>query len=185
MTGVTHKLGGILTGVILADQFCNGTVESTFVVAGAVLGSLLPDIDNQRSTIGGMMPGTSILVRAGQKTIRLFSHLFPRKVAEDIRSLIGHRGILHSLVAPFVVAAAALLQKNTMAVYFFMAVAIGMVSHLILDLFSGGVPLFMPFSMKRIKLAGIRTGGMLERIIAVIIGGSCVPYLMRCVLGIG
>ena len=38
----------------------------------------------------------------------------------------------------------------------------GNLSHLILDMLSGGVPLLMPFSVARIRVCSFRTGGVVE-----------------------
>jgi len=40
----------------------------------------------------------------------------------------------------------------------------GNLSHLILDMLSGGVPLLIPFSVARIRVCNFRTGGIMDKL---------------------
>ena len=174
MTGAAHRLGGVLTGVILAGHIGTDIMDSSILLAGAVFGSLLPDIDNMHSSISSRLPVVSALVSISQKIIRLLSCLFPGKLGKNIRSMAGHRGIIHSLLIPLLLTLPLIMCGSGTGCLLILGSMTGILSHLLLDMFSGGVPLFMPFSMKRIKIAGIRTGGLGEKavmagIVAVII----------------
>ncbi|WP_337413053.1 hypothetical protein [Waltera sp.] len=46
---------------------------------------------------------------------------------------------------------------------FLIGMIAGDLSHLSLDMLSGGVPLLMPFSVARIRVCSFRTGGMVDR----------------------
>lgn len=49
--------------------------------------------------------------------------------------------------------------------YFFLCgMIIGDISHMFLDLFSGGIPLLMPVSVRRIRLGSFQTGGIMDRL---------------------
>ena len=49
--------------------------------------------------------------------------------------------------------------------YFFLCgMIIGDISHMFLDLFSGGIPLLMPVSVRIIRLGSFQTGGIVDRL---------------------
>lgn len=83
------------------------------MVTGSVLGGLLPDIDNVHSQIGSRLPVVELIVHGCQKGIRLLSGILPRKLRENVRSLIGHRGLLHSLLVPAAMLLALPVIDNT------------------------------------------------------------------------
>ena len=163
MTGAAHRLGGVLAGVILAEHIQADVMDSSILLFGAVFGSLLPDIDNPRSSISGKLPVVSGLVGISQQLVRLLSCLFPGKLRKNIRSMARHRGMIHSLMLPLLLTIPLLFCKSGTGCLLISGGIVGILSHLLLDMLSGGVPLFMPFFMKRIKLAGIRTGGLWEK----------------------
>lgn len=66
------------------------------MATGSVLGGLLPDIDNVHSQIGNRLPVVELIVHGCQRGIRLLSGILPRKLRENVRSMTGHRGLLHS-----------------------------------------------------------------------------------------
>ena len=66
------------------------------MATGSVLGGLLPDIDNVHSQIGSRLPVVELIVHGCQRGIRLLSGILPRKLRENVRSMTGHRGLLHS-----------------------------------------------------------------------------------------
>ena len=82
------------------------------MVTGSVLGGLLPDIDNVHSQIGSRLPAVELIVHGCQRGIRLLSGILPRKLRENVRSMTGHRGLLHSLLVP----AAMLLARRLSAI---------------------------------------------------------------------
>jgi inner membrane protein len=112
---------------------------------GALLfGSLLPDIDHEKSTLGRMV--------------------YP--LASFINRLSPHRGATHSLLALFAVLAAGMAY---LPVAVAMAMGIGYGSHLLGDLFfgKGGCPLLWPLRGK-IRMPWARlTGGFGEQVFAV------------------
>lgn len=167
MMAATHRLGGIAAGTALAAMLKLEAGETGILLAGAVLGSLLPDIDNRNSTISCKIPLFSLLVTAGQAVIRGISCLFPRKQKNYIRSLIGHRGLTHSLIAAVLLplpVAAVCLSAGFESIGKYAAVGLlgGILSHLLFDMLAGGAPLFMPFTTKRVVVAKIKTGGLVE-----------------------
>lgn len=167
MTASTHRLGGLAAGAVMAGILHTDPIGSGMILAGSMLGCLLPDIDNRRSAISFKWLVVRALVAVGQAVIRGISNLFPKKQQRYIRSLIGHRGLTHSLVPVILVLLAGAFIGRAVdigAVGYCAAggVAAGLVSHLLMDMLAGGVPLLLPFTTKRITLAHIKTGGAVE-----------------------
>ena len=153
MTGKTHSATGFFAGLVISSYTgCSGAMTLA-MVTGSVLGGLLPDIDNVHSQIGSRLPVVELIVHGCQRGIRLLSGILPRKMRENVRSMIGHRGLLIGMIA-------------------------GDLSHLILDMLSGGVPLLMPFSVVRTRVCSFRTGGIVDRL------WRFVMYFGICYLGL-
>ncbi|MBE2319829.1 metal-dependent hydrolase [Solirubrobacter sp. CPCC 204708] len=117
------------------------------LLAGAWLGSLLPDADKADSRI--------------YRTRRLERKVWPVRVAGRLARiplrlliLLGHRGLTHSLAAAALVAAAAALLDPA----FGAGVAIGYGSHVAADACTpSGVPLLAPLTRRRWWLLPRRT----------------------------
>lgn len=174
MMAATHRLGGLAAGMAIAAVLHTSPADTGVIIAGAVLGSLVPDIDNRQSCISRKWKIASLAVSAGQAVIRGLSNLLPRKQKKYVRSLIGHRGLTHSLAAavliPLVVVAGGEFLKNSITgIYAAYGMSAGILSHLLFDIFAGGVPLLMPFSVKRVCFARIKTGGLIEWIFRIIL----------------
>ncbi len=173
MTGPTHRIGGLAAGTILISLLHINPSEGAFFITGALLGSLLPDIDNRHSSISRKWNIMSLFVHLGQKLLRGIAGIFPNKQKDYICSLIGHRGLTHSVIAIFFVPGIIfLIMKDIGHMNIGRMLAIGMsvgiFSHLFLDMLAGGVPLFMPFSIKRIAFLHIKTGGVVEWIFRIL-----------------
>lgn len=167
MMAATHRLGGLAAGMALAAFTDAEPVYGAVLTGCAVLGSLLPDIDNRHSTISRKWRPAGYAVAFGQGMIRFLSNLFPAKQRQYIRSLVGHRGLTHSLVPlilmPAVASGIGLAAGNPECGCLAAAgLGAGILSHLLFDMLAGGVPLLMPFSTRRITLAHIKTGGAAE-----------------------
>jgi len=120
MMARTHLLfGGALTLFVTSQHVL--PTEPSIYVAG-LLGSLLPDIDHPKSTLGRRVPFISI----------------------PLAKLFGHRGITHS--ALIVIAALTLwFQQRGHFPPVVLALALGYASHLFGDFcFGNGIPLLYP-----------------------------------------
>lgn len=191
MTGATHRLGGIAVGILIVNVAgMQEPIGEAAVVAGSLLGSLLPDIDNPRSSISYQWPVLRMIVGIGQGAVRLLAAALPGKMRKRVRSMAGHRGIIHSpCIAVFlfllILLAGKVLHLDTGL--FALGLFAGMLSHIFLDMFSGGAPLGMPFTTERVTLARIKTGGAVEwmiRSIAVVaiaykFGGGIVNEIFK------
>lgn len=125
------------TALVVATDY-RYTVD---LVAGLMIGSVLPDIDEPNSFIGRRSLGFSSF----------------------IKQLFGHRGFTHSLTCWIILTILSLLYTNP----FTIGLSLGYLFHIIGDLFStSGLRLFLPFSDKRIKtFITYQTGGTRERVI--------------------
>lgn len=178
MMAATHRLGGAAAGIALSGIFIRsgsgGAAEGAILIAGAVLGSLIPDIDNARSSISRKVPLARAITGLFQAAARGISNLLPSKGRKLVRGAVGHRGITHSLAMCLITAGAlwGIGRQAGLDIYmgyrFFAAgLVAGIASHLVLDMFAGGVPLFCPVSNARVTLAHIKTGGVVEWLVRI------------------
>lgn len=137
----THVVTSCIAGITVA-----GIMDidvSAPLIAGLVIGSVFPDIDEPNSYIGKRSLGTSYIINA----------------------LFGHRGLTHSLL-PFILLVLLTIKFPVSMLIGFTA---GYLFHILSDMFSkSGVPLFLPFSNKKYAIPIYRTGGISEHIIFAI-----------------
>lgn len=135
----THVVSSLAVGtaLVVATDYPY-TVD---LVAGLMIGSVLPDIDEPNSFIGRRSFG----------------------LASFIKRLFGHRGFTHSLICWILLSVLSLLYTNP----FTIGLSLGYLFHLLGDLFStSGLRLFLPFSEKRVKMfITYQTGGTREKMI--------------------
>ena len=171
MTGTTHRLAGIGTGIAAIELLqVNDITIQTVLLTGCIVGSLLPDIDNPQSTISYKIPFVRVVYGILQKVIRGFASLLPRRQREYVRSSIGHRGLSHSLFAAIALPALVWLIGSVIDVKpeaLVLGLMLGILSHIFMDLFSGGTRLFLPFSIYNVRFLKIKTGGIIEWIIRI------------------
>lgn len=161
MRATTHQLAGVGLAVVGAAAFALSTPDAAVLVAGAWLGSLLPDADRAGSRI----------YRARTLERRAWPLRVVGRLARlPLRALIllGHRGLTHSLVAVAAVTALAyLLAPDAFAA----GVGVGYLAHVAADACTpGGVPLLAPFSGRRRHLLPrpirVPTGSWRELVVA-------------------
>lgn len=169
MNKPTHVVGGITAGIAvnkfivptIADvSSVEGVVGLGAVMAGAFLGSILPDIDHKGSFIGRRLKVTSFIVN----------------------HTVGHRGLTHALI--FTIGLTTLLLFLVMQLsgfpqmimlLFVLGLFGGMISHLLLDMMTKqGIPLLYPFTKKNYSIARFKTGGIGEYIAQ----GICVVIIV-------
>lgn len=159
----THVVGGILASLmgVLAIQSLGVSLSPEhqgILIATSTFGSLVPDIDHQNSYIG---------TRA-------------RLTSKVVNSLCGHRGVTHSpmVVSTFMFLAyclfAEFVAKGAVVDYAFLGLLIGMLSHMFLDMLTkGGIPLWYPFTKKKVSLTGMKTGSIYESFFLGLMVLSC------------
>ena len=139
MIALTHISFAVATSLMLG-------ATSPMTITLVAVGSLLPDLDHPKSTVGRL--------------------LLP--ISTYLNRTIGHRTLTHSMLLWF--------PLNMLGLYFFKPLfylTLGGISHLVLDCWNvSGVMLFNPFSEKLFVLAGrkyrIRSGSRPELVLIVI-----------------
>ena len=167
MMGRTHILLGLSSLWLLEPWPVHFPESFALAVAGAVVGSLLPDLDAGHSLL------QSVQV-AGLRPLALPGMAFHR--------LFGHRGALHSLLALGVVALVALPLLDVDPLLW-LGLLLGYESHLVGDACTRhGVPLLFP-NRKRIHLLPkplrLSTGSLAEDVLFVLFALLAVALLLR------
>lgn len=182
MMGASHRLGGAAAGMMAAGILTgpDDLAGKAVILSAAVLGSLIPDIDHPYSSISRKHRGINRIVSVLQMALRGIAALLPKKQAKYLKGAAGHRGISHSFLMAILCAVAVRMSVFIVPGWEGMlslaawGIGAGMVSHLVLDMFAGGVPLLFPFSLKRITLARIKTGGPAEWLVRIAAAGILV-----------
>ena len=171
MRATTHQIAGVGLAVVAAAALDATTTGAAALVAGAWLGSLLPDADRAGSRI--------------YRARRLERRAWPLRIVGwvvrlplRLLILLGHRGLTHSLVAAAAVTAAsfalASLVVPSVAHEVAAGIAIGYLAHVAADACTpGGVALWAPLSRRRRwllpKPARIPTGSLRELAVATLL----------------
>lgn len=166
-----HMAGGLTVGVLVSQPVVTllghpaGVLAAGAVVTGSVIGSLLPDIDHRGSYIGRRLPILSALSAA-----------------------LGHRGPTH---APIIVSLVSLLIGWILLKFvpvvlagwlllFLIGSYAGTLSHILMDAMTPrGVPALYPFQKRNFRIARIKTGGLIEHVIAVFLFLFSVIYFYQ------
>jgi membrane-bound metal-dependent hydrolase YbcI (DUF457 family) len=172
----THQIAGVGLAVVTAAALDAPASSAVALVAGAWLGSLLPDADRAGSRI--------------HRRRRLERRVLPVRVLGWIArvplrllTVLEHRGITHSLAACAAAAIAsgllASLVVPAVAVEVGAGVAIGYLAHVAADACTpSGAPLFAPLSRRRRRLlprhARIPTGSAREFVLAALMAITAV-----------
>ncbi len=138
----THLAFGLLIGLFVS-KILNISDSFLFVII-VTFSSILPDIDTPFSKIGSKIPFLSWLLNL----------------------LFGHRGLLHTIYFPLLIYfILEVFEKHLWAGAFFL----GYMSHLIIDMLNTkGVYFFYPLNKTRIN-GFIKSGGILEWVLFVLI----------------
>jgi inner membrane protein len=94
-------------------------------------------------------------------------------VKENMKFMVKHRGIMHTLILPgFLFAAAYFINEPTFKILV-TGVTVGYISHLLADMLtSRGCPVLFPFSKKNIRFMNITTGSTSEYIAAAVLAAG-------------
>lgn len=191
MTGVTHRAGAVLGSMVAAEILISINTEfqpiigPIILITGGSLGGYLPDFDTPNSHLGRKLIIIMWPLYVVQYIIKLFGYV-PSPFQKSLNKLgrnIGHRGITHTpyfwmLLAIFYHYILLTTLNGILSLYlpqiehynklryyftlFGFGCLIGVLTHLLLDLISGGLMLFYPISKKKIKIMSIRTGGIID-----------------------
>jgi len=152
----THIAAGCASAVMASEFLHVQKEQAVIILAGAVFGSMLPDIDHPKSAFGRRVLPLSL----------------------PISAIFGHRGITHSLLAVMGMSAAiwyALTRLEWHAGYsvpLVVGLGVGYLSHLAGDwMTNSGVPLLWPSSRRFVSPVRIFTGDAIEYLLAFLIYG--------------
>jgi inner membrane protein len=150
MRNQTHLLFAILFGIIyFKHSYIPDQITVLLFTTGLLIGYLLPDIDEPKSSIS--------------QTIPLIPWILQR--------FTKHRGIFHTIWPPIALYA---LSKLLPLPTLFIGAAIGYISHLVSDMLTvSGLKPLHPLTKFRIK-GLVKTGSLLEIILFV----ALVSYLL-------
>lgn len=164
MMAFTHIAAGCLAAYGAAQVLHAQEAQSVLLVAGGIVGSMLPDIDHPASAFGRRM----------------------RPVSDLISAIFGHRGITHSLIAVVAVLLGAAIAFRYVrwhagfSVPFLIGLAAGYLSHLAGDFFTNsGVPLLWPAKRRFVSPLRIFTGDFREYVLAFAMYGWFFLILTR------
>ncbi|MBP2292655.1 inner membrane protein [Azospirillum rugosum] len=123
----------------------------------AILGSLAPDIDHPKSTLGQWVKPLSLLVSA----------------------IFGHRGITHSTLA--IAACLWFLHEHAAYSHIIIPFLVGYLTHLAGDLLTpAGLPLLWPIKRRRnFALPILKTGGFSEQLAVTLLAGWMISGLFQ------
>ncbi len=181
MTGKTHIAIGTAAALYLLPAA--GVRVEPLMLAGAVLGSLLPDIEHPKAMVNSkILPIKSksmlVIMSAAAGILLILGGLADKSL---LKQLIGvyiliagqssHRTFTHSLLG----LSSIVYISYQLSVYrgfqgFAAGLAVGTALHILADSFtSGGVSLLYPLYNKRIGFPiAMKTGGLTERVIFII-----------------
>ncbi|AOX16836.1 metal-dependent hydrolase [Kozakia baliensis] len=146
MTGRSHMLIGAATAIAA----CAGhwLVFSPATIFAAIFGSLLPDLDTERSMLGCRV----------------------RWLSRRFAAAFGHRTVTHSFFVPLVGALMVWHFEGLAALRgFWGAIWLGYASHIAADLPTGGCWALYPLSNRRLAFwPYARTGGIQEAVLLMI-----------------
>jgi inner membrane protein len=163
MMGLSHAIVGALAYLSVHQVTKSGlTAPSLNYLAMAVLGSLAPDLDSPKSSLGRRV----------------------RSLSRGLKSFSGHRGFTHSLLACFVLGLGLALICSTRPGWeaYGVAFIIGYTSHILADwLTREGVPLLWPFPKRFHCPLNFATGGLLEYAFSLAAGSFLVLWLFQLI----
>lgn len=163
MMGLNHAIIGALTYLSVDRVTHSGlTAPSANYLAAAILGSLTPDLDSPKSSLG--------------------RRVWP--LSWSLKIIYGHRGITHSLLACLLVGVGLFLACAAWPGHkaYGVAFTIGYASHILADWFTKeGVPLLWPLPKRFRCPLNFATGGFLEYAFSLAAGSYLGLWIFRLI----
>ena len=193
MNGKTHQLVGLTGSVLVATALYKtglGIPASIATIAFSTLGSYAPDRDHTGSTAGKKMALVSYPISGLCKLFAWMHRKTKIKLFKHISEMFQHRGIFHAplfwlaIFIPlliFVPPAITYESIRQLAIGGIIGFATGVALHLAADMLNPtGIPLFMPISNKKFRLARIVTGSRAETGFKIVV---ILTLLISCLIG--
>ncbi len=157
MRGINHI--GLAACVLSAYSFHAGW-PGLLSVSSAVIGSLAPDLDGG----GTIARPSNFLPHLFPKWLMDFVDWFGIHFSKLVKKIFGHRGILHWPIIGLLISYAGFYTHVNLLMFF----GFGWLLHLAGDIITvNGIPLFGPFSHKKISVFGMRVGSQFEGFVGV------------------
>ena len=173
MTYKTHLIGGAQAGLLTSMVVGGSYTESVLIVSAAMLGSVLPDLDQPKSKLcqSDVLVGLLSLAISRITKHRGFTHTLPGAALLGVPFYVlavfqGGRSDtegLFALLSAFVIfvlidAGLDLAGDSRLAMTMTVSVIAGAISHIFYDAFNkGGVPILWPVTKRNFRLMEIRT----------------------------
>lgn len=153
MMASSHMIVGGAAWFYASARF--GLPFDVVAFGAAVVGSLAPDIDHPKSTLGQLM----------------------RPLSNIISAVFGHRGVTHSTLA--IVGCLWVLHEYADYSHLILPFLIGYLTHLAGDLLTpAGLPLLWPIKRRRnFALPILKTGGFSEQLAVTLLAGWMISGL--------
>lgn len=100
-------------------------------------------------------------------------------VQKNIRFMVKHRGLMHTLILPACMIAALFVIKEPVFAILIQGLLIGFVSHLFMDILNPkGCPILYPISKSNIKVMNIKTGGKGENVAGAVVAACIIVGIL-------
>ena len=190
MTAYSHRVGALAatatTTYLMGLTIEKEPLQMICLTVGALAGSLLPDADTPFSKIGRRY----LIVLWPFYLFQFLVHLFLPRSGMD--KTFGHRGMFHyplfwTALWGVVMCGTYHIPRNSITsqilLWLVIGLGIGVLSHLLLDFVSGGIPILGPILKRRQKPPmKIKTGGVMEVVFSICLMGYsayiCATYLI-------
>jgi len=124
-----------------------------------------------------LMPAIGTVLLIALPFLILSSLSKTKFIQNNLKFMVKHRGLMHTLIMPVFLYAATYFIKEPTFRILIIGLTIGYITHLLADLLTArGCPIFFPFSKVNIKFMQIKTGTAGEYIAAAILS-VCVGAL--------
>lgn len=158
----THQMASVVTCTLAVQNLAIiknselGILATGLVFVGGSIGATLSDLDHPNSKIRRFIRK---LFTGNAQPTKSYSPNHRREPHMPFYWLLTF-GIIFSII------------KNPVILMFLIGTAIGVFSHLLIDLFNPlGIPLYGPFSKKKVSLFFIKTGSVGETIFMLLLTG--------------
>lgn len=136
-------------------------------------------------TNGRLLPAVFTVLMVAVPFLLLISLSKIPFVKNNLKFMVKHRGLMHTLIIPAFLFAATYFIKEPTFKILVTGLMIGYVTHLAADLLTvRGCPILFPLSKKNFNLAGIKTGSVWEYIAAAILSVCAVALLLSGLIAI-
>jgi len=134
-------------------------------------------------TNGRLMPAVFTVLLVAVPFLILTSLSKIEFIKKNLKFMVKHRGLMHTLIIPAFLFAATYFIKEPTFKILIIGLMIGYITHLAADLLTvRGCPILFPLSKKNINLMSITTGSVWEYIAAAIISAGAAALFLSGII---